>query len=371
MSRASRRPRLDVIVIGAGQAGLAMGRELERAGRDFLLIDGARRIGDAWRSRWDSLRLFTPAIHSSLRGIPFPAAPDHLPTKDEVAGYLAGYAHAFSMPVALDEPVRDLLAAGAHDLIVTTDYARYRARHVVVATGGFQAPSIPVFASLLPAAVTQLHSSEFRNERSLPPGPVMVVGAGNSGVQIAAELAVTRDVTLATGRHLTRLPARVLGRSVFHWLQRTGAMDVTVDSFLGRRASRAETLIGQAPRDLAREYGVRIVPRIHRVEAAGLRSIDGTLVRPSTVVWATGFKPSYPWLRAPVFDRAGRPRHVRGITDVPGLAFLGLPWQHTRGSALLGWVARDAEYLASRIDAIGRTAMGVRHTAGSHAGADS
>lgn len=349
MTGEARRSRLDVIVIGAGQAGLAMGRELERAGREFLLIDGARAVGDSWRQRWDSLRLFTPASHSALRGIPFPAAPDHLPSKNEVADYLAGYAQALSMPIALDEPVRDLRVNGVHDFIVTTDYARYRARHVVVATGGFQAPSVPPFASLLPRSVTQLHSSEYRSPSALPPGPVTVVGAGNSGVQIAAELAEAREVTLATGRALTRLPSRVLGRSIFDWLQRTGAMDITVRSFLGRRASRTETLIGLSPRDVARTHGVHLMPRIVRAEGDALRAECGKLAKVSTVIWATGFKPSYAWLNAPVFDAAGRPRHERGVTAVPGLHFLGLPWQHTRGSALLGWVARDAEYLAGRI----------------------
>jgi putative flavoprotein involved in K+ transport len=175
---------------------------------------------------------------------------------------------------------------------------------------------------------------------------VVVVGAGNSGVQIARELAATRDVTLATGSPLLRLPQQLLGKSIFSWLDATGAMDVTADSRLGRKFSRREMLIGDSPASIAKSHGVRIVPRITRVEGGALRAADGALVKAPTVIWATGFKPSYDWLHLPVFGQNGRPTHVRGVTSVPGLYFLGIPWQHTRGSALLGWTARDAEYLA-------------------------
>lgn len=346
-----QRAALDVLVIGAGQAGLAMGRELERAGRSYLILDGARQVGESWRLRWDSLRLFTPARYSALPGIPFPTAPDHLASKDEVADYLRGYAHAFSMPIALDEPVRELRALGPHDFIATTDYARYRARHVVIATGGYQAPRTPPIASLVPRDVVQVHSTGYRNPSQLPDGPVLVVGAGNSGIQIARELATTREVTLASGRPLLHLPDRILGRSIFEWLERTGALDIPVSSFLGRRASRHETLIGVTPARLARVHGVRVVPRIMRTEGRALLALGGTRVEPRSIVWATGFRPSYDWLRIPVLGPDGRPRHERGVTAVPGLSFLGLPWQHTRGSSLIGWVARDAEYLARHIAA--------------------
>ncbi len=345
----ARPKQLDVLVIGAGQAGLAMGRELERAGRDFLVIDAAREIGDSWRTRWDSLRLFTPAAYSGLPGIPFPAAPDHLPTKDEVASYLRSYARAYSMPIALDEPVRELRALGPYELTATTDYARYRARHVVIATGGHRAPRVPAFATTLASGITQLHSSDYRSPAQLAPGPVLVIGGANSGVQIAAELAAAHEVTLAVGRRLTRLPQTLFGKSIFHWLEFAGAFRIPNTSFAGRGASRVEHLIGASPRDIARRHGVRIVPRIMRAEGRGLRASDGSLVQPRTVIWATGFQPSFPWLRAPVLDASGRPRQSRGLTSIPGLGFLGLPWQHTRGSSLLGWVARDAAFLADAI----------------------
>jgi len=354
MSRVPLTKRtLDVLVIGAGQAGLAVGRELERAGRDFLILDGAQRVGDSWRNRWDSLRLFTPAAYSGLRGIPFPAAPDQYPGKDEVADYLANYARAFSMPIALDEPVRELRRCDGRNehFIATTDHARYRARQVVIATGPFQAPHVPALAATLRAGTLQLHSSAYRSPAQLPHGNVLVVGGGNSGVQIAAELAAagSRTVTLAVGTTMTRLPSRVLGCSIFEWLDRSGAMSVRSTSALGRRMRTRDTLIGESPRGIARSHGVRLTTRVVGVEGSGVRAANGDRLAVDAVVWATGFKPAYDWLRLPVLGADGRPVHRRGVTAVPGLFFIGLPWQHTRGSALLGWVARDAEYLAGYI----------------------
>jgi putative flavoprotein involved in K+ transport len=346
--RSSRRHLLDVLVIGAGQAGLAMGRELERAGYEHMIIDAAKTVGSAWLNRWDSLTFFTPAAYSGLRGIPFPAAPEHLPTRLEAADYLNNYARAFSMPIALDEPVRALRLLD-DTFHVQTDYTTYRALNVVVATGGYQAAKVPAFASMLPPSVTQLHSSTYRNPSQLPAGPVLVVGAGNSGVQLAREISATHDVTLATGSPLIRLPDRLFGKSIFSWLEATGAMDVTVTSRLGRKFSRREMLVGESAAHIARTHGVRVIPRITRVEGSALRASDDTLVQPKTVLWATGYKPSYDWLHLPVFQHNGKPQHARGITQVPGLYFLGLPWQHTRGSSLLGWVPRDAEFLGQQI----------------------
>lgn len=345
------RRQVDVIVIGAGQAGLAMGRMLQQAGREFLILDAAKNVGSAWRTRWDSLRLFTPARYSALPGMPFPADPDHYATKDEVAEYLEAYARAFSLPLGLDEGVRSVHSFGAARHTVTTDYARYQARHVVIATGGYSTPSIPAFAQTLSPAVHQLHSTQYRTPAQIPDGPVLVIGAGNTGVQLAAELSRTHEVTLASSSRIHRLPRRLLGRSVFEWLQMSGSMDATATSLLGRYIRSRVVIVGATPKEIARRQGVRLVPRIVRAEGNALRAADGTRLEPRTVLWATGFKPSYPWLHAPVLDTAGRPIHTRGITAVPGISFLGLPWQSTRGSSLIGWVARDAEYIARHIGA--------------------
>jgi putative flavoprotein involved in K+ transport len=342
--------RYEVVVIGGGQAGLAMGYHLARQGRRFVILDVAPAVGHVWRTRWDSLRLFTPARYSALPGLAFPGDPERYPGKDEVADYLALYADAFDLPLRLGEAVRAVRALpGGSGFAVETSSALYRAEQVVVATGPFQCPRTPALAGGLAPEVVQLHSSEYRNPDALPPGEVLVVGGGNSGVQIAAELAGARRVTLALGEKQVCLPERLLGRSLFWYLEKGGAMRITVDSRLGRKASRRELLIGQSPSDLSRDLGVRRVGRAERAEGERVHFQDGTTVDAAVVVWATGFRSDYRWMDVPVLDGRGLPVHRRGITALPGLCFLGLPWQYTRGSALIGWVGRDAAFLAARI----------------------
>lgn len=344
------KKRLDVIVIGGGQAGLAMGRELRARGQEVLILEASPVVGSAWRGRWDSLRLFTPARYSALPGLPFPGDPTHYPARDEVVRYLEAYVRAFDLPLALDEPVRRVRPVNGR-FSVTTDYRRYVADNVVVATGPFQRARVPAFAATLPASMEQLHTGEYRSPDALPDGPVLVVGGGNSGVQIAAELAATRPTTLAVGSRIPRLPTQLLGRSLFDWLERSGAMSVTVESRLGRRASRRDTLIGESPTTIARRLGVRLVGRAVGSSGCAVVTADGAVVGARTVIWATGYRPEYPFLDAPVLGPDQRPAHRRGVSGVPGLYFLGLPWQHTRGSALLGWVGRDVAYLADHIQA--------------------
>lgn len=340
--------RYDVVVIGAGQAGLAMGRALTESGLGFALLDAGPEVGDSWRTRWDSLRLFTPARYSALPGLPFPGDPEHHPGKDAVADYLAEYARRFSLPVRPNETVR-AVRAHDHGFEVETAAGRYLARQVVVATGPFQRPVLPPSSTQLDASVVQLHSADYRNPTQLPAGPTLVVGAGNSGVQIAEELARDRPVTLAVGGRMPRLPQTLLGRSIFWWLERAGLLSVTADSRLGRRMKRTETLIGGGPRQLARAGRVRLVGRVEHADGSRIDTRCGRVIAPSAVVWATGFRPDYSWLRLPALGPDGWPIQTRGASPIPGLYFLGLPWMHTRGSALIGWVGDDAAHLATLI----------------------
>ncbi|HET7231066.1 MAG TPA: NAD(P)/FAD-dependent oxidoreductase [Longimicrobium sp.] len=337
---------LDVIVVGAGQAGLAMGYHLSRAGLDVLLLEAGPSVGHAWRTRWDSLKLFTPARYSSLPGLPFPAEPDHYPARDEVAAYLETYASTFGFPVRTGTRVTALRPDPAGGFRVETSTGELHALQVVVATGPFQRPRVPDMAGGLDAGIVQIHGAGYRNPGQLPRGEVLVVGAGNSGVQIAAELAATRPVTLAAGERLTALPETILGRSVFWWLERSGYFNVTADSWMGRRMKEKELLIGHGPDWLARNAGVKLAGRITSARGGELRTADGGRIRPDAIVWATGYRSEYSWIEAPVLGAGGMPVHRRGVTSVPGLYFLGLPWQHTRGSALIGWVGRDAAVLA-------------------------
>jgi putative flavoprotein involved in K+ transport len=346
--------RLQVAVVGGGQAGLAMGQALTRrglrGGEDFVILDAADQAGAAWRDRWDSLRLFTPARFSALPGMAFPGPPDAYPGKDDVAAYLAAYTARFDLPVRHRTPVRRLTQDPAGPgFVLTTAHGPVRAGAVVVATGPFQVPAVPAIATHLGPQVDQLHSADYRNPAQLPLGPVLVVGAGNSGVQIAADLAATHDVTLAVETSLPHLPQRIAGQDIFTWLTRTRIMNLTVDSRLGRRLSRrGEVLVGTRLHDLT-ALGVNLVDRVTAADTHTVTTHDHARLDVTTIIWATGYRPDFTWLPTASLDQHGRPRHHRGLTPIPGLAVLGLPWLHTRGSALLGWVGHDAGWLADHL----------------------
>lgn len=346
---------VDVIVVGAGQAGLAIGWYLARLGLRFLVLEASAELGRSWRSRWDSLTLFTPAQYDALPGMPFPAPADTYPTKEPVADYLRAYADAFRLPVRLNSRVTSLSRSGDGFEVRTADET-FSARRVVVATGPFQVPFVPPAAGGLDSAVTQLHSADYRNPQALPDGPVLVVGGGNSGLQIAEELSASRRVDVSIGTSPPMLPQRLAGRDLFWWLTRLGLMRVPAESRLGRRVqARGEFVIGTSRRQLKRA-GVTFRPRLVGADGRTVRFADGSTLDVGVVVWATGYRSDYSWISVPGVVRNGRVAHRRGVTDVPGLYFLGLSWQHTRGSALLGFVHDDAAYLAGRITGHDRAA---------------
>jgi putative flavoprotein involved in K+ transport len=348
--------RFDVVIIGAGQAGLAMGYFLARQGRRFVILEAADSIGSAWRTRWESLLLFTPRRYDALAGLAFPGDPDGYPARDEVIAYLGHYAAAFELPVELNSAVRSLTRADGR-FVIGLDDKRIAANQVVVATGPFQVPDIPVLSSELAPEVFQTHSTGYVRPSDVPEGRVLVVGGGNTGYQIAEELSATRQVLLAVGSRQTPVPQRFLGRSLFWWLTKTGVIKKTVDSRIGRRLQHRDTLIGSSPRELRRRHGVDLKPRVVGANSRTISFADGSNVDVDAVIWATGYRPEHSWIDLPVLDSGGNLRHRRGVTDVPGLYFLGLSWQHTRGSALLGWVKDDAEFIAAQIAAKAETAF--------------
>lgn len=348
--RGDRDPaRRDVVVVGGGQAGLALGHHLARQGRDFTILEAAGEPAAAWRARWDSLRLFTPARYSALPGLPFPGDPDHYPTRDEVADYLTEYARHFDLPVELDSRVESISTAGGR-YVVQLPGREYAADQVVVATGPFQAPFTPPLAEQLDPRIVQMHSADYRSPADIPAGAVLVVGGGNTGFQIAEELSESHEVHLAVGSRQTPLPQRILGRDLFTYLDATGLIRKTTESRIGSRMAGRDTLIGSSPRSIRRR-GVRLHGRAVGADGPTLTFADGGRLDPKAVIWATGFRPDHSWIDVPVLDESGRVEHERGVTRSPGLYFLGLSWQHTRGSALLGWVGDDAEFIAQRIAA--------------------
>jgi putative flavoprotein involved in K+ transport len=341
---------LDVLVVGGSQAGLAIAWHLARQGLRYAVLEAGPEIGHAWRSRWDSLTLFTPAQYDALPGTPFPAPADTYPTKDPVAGYLQAYASALEVPVRLNARVTSLSRTEEGFEARTADQV-FRAGQVVVTTGPFQTPFVPPAAQGLDESVTQLHSAGYRNPQALPDGPVLVVGGGNSGFQIAEELAAAgRRVDLSIATKLPVLPQRLAGKDLFWWLTHLGLMRVTTGSRLGRRMSSREFVIGSSRRRLQAK-GVRFRPRLTGTGARTAHFADGSTLDTGVVIWATGYRPDHSWIQIPGVARDGQIAHQRGVTGVPGLYFLGLSWQHTRGSALLGFVGDDAAYLAGCIAA--------------------
>lgn len=349
--------RHDTVVVGAGQAGLATGYQLARRGVDFVLLDANERIGAAWRRRWSSLRLFTPARYSGLPGWGFPAPGWSWPGKDDVAGYLQAYAERFELPVRLGVLV-DGLARDGERYVLAAGERRFEADHVVLATGAYNRPRIPAFAPELGSDIVQLHSSEYTDPAQLRDGGVLVVGAGNSGAEIALELSATRPTWLS-GPDVGHLPVhtgsgwdRLLTPPFWFFVSRV----LTIDTPIGRRLRprlRSETgaLERVHPRDLA-AAGVTRLPRTVGVRDGAPEMADGRVVDVATVIWCTGFRPDFGWIDLPILDADGEPVHERGVvTAAPGLFVVGRHFLYSMTSALIGGVGRDADYVASRIAA--------------------
>jgi putative flavoprotein involved in K+ transport len=349
------RTPLDALVVGAGQAGLAVGHHLAERGLRFLLVDAAPEIGHSWASRWDSLRLFTPAEYSALPGMAFPAPAGTYPGKDEVAGYLRAYAARFDLPVMLSTRVLHVGRRGQDGLFeVGTSQGTLTARQVIVATGPFQQPATPSPAAGFASGVSQRHSSTYRNAADLPPaaaGRVLVVGAGNSGLQIAREVARTHEVHLSVGTRQRTVPQRPWGRDLFWWLTKTGVVTRPASSPVAAwfRKRGGELVIGTSWDDID-SAGINVHSRVTAADGHTAGFADGSsLPGVAAVVWATGFLPDYSWLDLPGVWDGRQVIHSRGRTSVPGLWFIGLPWQHSRGSALLGFVGQDAAWVAEQV----------------------
>jgi putative flavoprotein involved in K+ transport len=351
----SEPERVGTVVVGGGQAGLAVGHELARRGLPFVVLDAHERIGDAWRRRWDSLRVFTPAGYNGLPGLPFPGDAHSFPTKDEVADYLEAYATGFDLPVRTGVRVDRLTKEGDRFVVAAGD-RRFEADQVVVATGAYATPRIPAFASELDQAIEQMHSTGYRNSSQLREGGVLVVGAGNSGAEIALEASRGHQTWLSgrdTGHEPTR-PGTVSDRlftPVFWFIV---SHVLTVKTPMGRMAKRkfrdrGIPLVRVRRRDLA-AAGVEFVPRTVGVRGGLPQLEDGRSLEVATVIWCTGFVPDFGWIELPILDEDGHPVHDRGVVaSEPGLYFLGLPFLYSIPSVLIGGVGRDAQFIAAHI----------------------
>ncbi|WP_339148800.1 MULTISPECIES: NAD(P)/FAD-dependent oxidoreductase [unclassified Sutcliffiella] len=335
-----------VVIIGAGQAGLSMGYYLKKEGIPFIILDGNERVGDSWRKRYQSLVLFTPRRYSSLPGLPLSGEPEGFPTKDELGEYLLKYVSHFDLPIKNNVQVQSLTKMnGTFQMI--TNQGDISATNVIVATGAFQKPYIPQIFESQDNLPSQLHSSEYSSPKDMNGDSVLVVGGGNSGAQIAVELAKEKQVTIAVSHRFKFLPLKFLGRSIFSWLERTGLLFAGVDTPKGMWFQKqSDPIFGKELKAYLKNGKVKLKPRVSMVDGNKVKFEDDTNQEFDSIVWSTGFIPAYDCININgVMGVDGKPIHKRGVTNISGLYFLGLPWQYTRGSGLICGVGRDAKYL--------------------------
>jgi putative flavoprotein involved in K+ transport len=347
--------RFETVIIGGGQAGLSVGYHLAKRGRPFVILDANDRIGDSWRKRWDSLRVFTPARADGLAGWPFPGPPWSFPTKDEMGDYLEAYAKNFDLPVRTGVRV-DGVSRDDNRYVVACGDQRIETDHVVVASGACQDPRIPPFASQLDPSIVQLHSSEYLGPSQLREGGVLLVGVGNSGAEISFELSRTHPTWLA-GKEHGHIPVRhgsIRFRFLFRVVRFVGYHVLTTSTPIGRKVrpkfvAGGPPLIRVRPKDIA-AAGIERVGRVVGVRDGLPLLVGDRTLDVANVIWCTGFRPDFSWIHLPVFDEAGDPKHVRGVvSSEPGLYFVGLIFLYAAVSDVLPGVGRDAEHIAKHI----------------------
>ncbi len=342
---------LDVLVIGAGQAGLAAGYHLRATGLRFQLVERHARIGDSWRERFDSLALFTPRAYSHLPGLLLDGDQEGYATRDEVADYLERYAAEFQLPVHHGAAVTSLDRVDGRFIATLGDGATVEARGIIVASGAFAVPAVPRFAERLSASVKQLTPGSYRNPSSVPAGPVLVVGDGATGRQIALELAASRRVLLATGKKRSMVPQRLLGRSIFWWMDRLGILDAKPAGRIGRRLLARDAFPGRHLTDNRLQVaGVELVARVTSADGASITLGSGDVRKIDSVIWATGYRDDASWARIPgAVGDAGSFIESDGLSPIPKLFFVGRPWQMRQSSALLTGVGGDAKVIVDRL----------------------
>jgi putative flavoprotein involved in K+ transport len=358
--------RFDTVVIGGGQSGLAAGYHLKRRGIDFVILDGNERVGDAWRQRWDSLLLFTPARYNGLPGMRFPAPASRFVAKDAMADFLEAYAKRFALPVRTRTRV-DSLTREDGRYVVTAGDRRFVARNVIVAMANYQKPKVPPFARDLDPSIVQIHSHDYRNPSQLPSGDVLVVGVGNSGADIALEIARTHPTVLA-GRESAAVPFRIESPIALLLLVRLvrfiGHHVLSIRTPMGRKARphmlhQAAPLIRVKPKDLI-SAGIRRVGRIDGVRE-GKPIADGATLDVASVIWCTGYHSGFSWIELPVFAADGEPLHEAGVVPTsPGLYFVGLRFLYAATSDTITGMTRDAARVVRHLAGRGRTTSDAR-----------
>jgi len=341
---------LDFIVVGAAQAGLAMAYYLKDQEKDFLIVDKESEIGASWLNRWDSLTLFTPSEFNNMPGMDFPAEKGYYPSKTEVASYFKEYARHFNFPVQLNTLVENISHQNDHFVVKTTK-GELRAENVVVATGPFHIPYTPPFSKKLDEDIFQIHSNYYKNPQQLQEGKAMVVGAGDSGFQILDEVSQDkRGVYFSGTTDVKVLPQEILGKTLWWWFTKSGFLSFSRDTWLGKKISKSrQPVIGTDVKGILERENVEAVGKTKNAEGELVITENKNISDIKNIIWATGYRPNFSWIEGLELAKNGYPEHYRGVSNVEGLYFIGLPWLHTRGSATLGGIKKDAEYLSDYI----------------------
>ena len=341
----------DFIIIGAAQAGLAMGYYLKKAGYNFLILDKEEEIGSSWLNRWDSLKLFTPTEFNHLPGMDFPAKKGHYPSKTEVANYFKIYAEKFEFPLRLNTLVTSV-KKDKSIFFIETEQQQIQAKNVIIATGPFHIPYTPPFYKKLSPTIVQIHSNYYKNPEQLQKGNTLVVGAGDSGFQILDEISALGHQTYFSGAtNVKVLPQEFLGKTLWWWFSKTGFLNFSKDSWIGKKINKSrQPIIGTDVKEILSRRNVEAVGKTIDAEEQIIYTEKKELTDISNIIWATGYRPNFSWIEGLELTKEGYPKHKRGISNTKGLYFIGLPWLHTRGSATLGGIKNDAKYLIDFIE---------------------
>jgi len=341
---------LDFIVVGAAQAGLAMAYYLKQQGHNFLVVDKEAEIGASWMNRWDSLTLFTPSEFNNMPGMEFPAKKGHYPSKTEVAVYFQEYVQNFDIPVQLETYIQKISRVNDHFLL-NSPQGDLKAKNVVIATGPFHIPYTPAFSKKISSEVFQIHSNYYKNPEQLQSGPAMVVGAGDSGFQILDEISENNRKTYFSGTTDVKvLPQELMGKTLWWWFTKSGFLSFSRDTWLGKKISNSrQPVIGTDVKGILARENVSAVGKTKDAENERIFTEKEELRDIKNIVWATGYRPNFEWIEGLELAKNGYPEHYRGVSNMEGLYFIGLPWLHTRGSATLGGIKKDAAYLAGKI----------------------
>lgn len=343
---------LDYIIIGGAQAGLSMAYHLQLLDKKFIVLDGENEIGASWLNRWDSLKLFTPTEYNHLPGLKFDAPKGHYPTKIEVSNYFKQYVEAFKTPVQLNTLVTSVRKTGK-GFFVTYKDGELQAKNVIVATGPFHIPYTPPCNTKISKSVLQMHSNFYKGVNQLQDGDALVVGGGDSGYQILNEISKdpSRTVYFSGDTTVKSLPQHILGKTLWWWFTLVGFLSYNKYSWIGKKISNfSQPVIGTDVKEILSRKNVFTKGRTNDALKEDMFFEDSKVSTIKNIIWATGYRPNFKWIEGLELDENSYPKNYRGVSNIDGLYFIGLPWMFTRGSATLGGVSKDASYLANIIN---------------------